>query len=256
MSEERILMDCAQFEDILADLGRPGTRGVALRESALAHAESCRRCAELLAEAESLNLALRALARQEAGRQASSRVETNLLSEFREREAVVSRRRVRWQAAAIGVAAAILLALGISLHHRLAPSPDSGSVAKTPTGLSAPLAGNSGEAAGTVEIQGSGSNSAATGGRGPSFQSAPSSEQSDSGYTAAFIPLRYAADPAAADEGAIIRVVLSRSALASLGLPVTEIASEERVRADLVVSEDGTPQAIRVVSQESAGRDF
>jgi len=55
-------------------------------------------------------------------------------------------------------------------------------------------------------------------------------------------------DPAALEGGAIVRVTLPRSALRSFGLPVTESDGTERVFADLLVSEDGTPQAIRLVS--------
>ena len=55
-------MDCSQFQKIVHDLERPGTEGFALRESALAHAESCSQCAPLMTGAESLDAALRALA--------------------------------------------------------------------------------------------------------------------------------------------------------------------------------------------------
>jgi hypothetical protein len=34
-----------------------------------------------------------------------------------------------------------------------------------------------------------------------------------------------------------------------MGIPVSGLAAGDRVVADLVVSEDGTPQAIRLVSQ-------
>ena len=62
------------------------------------------------------------------------------------------------------------------------------------------------------------------------------------------MPVPYADDPAALEGGAIVRVTLPRSALRSFGLPVTESDGTERVFADLLVSEDGTPQAIRLVS--------
>lgn len=244
MSEESIRMDCAQFEEILPDLNRPGTRGMALRESALAHAESCRGCARLLAEAQSLDRALGALAAQEKGLQAPARVEANLVQEFRRQRAAVSRPRVRW-VAAIGIAAAILLALGISLRHRPGVSPGGGSVAETPA--AGPVLPPKSEAA---------ERSAPAGKPGQSSQSAPSGEQDDFEDAAGFVLLPYAADPAAADDGAIVRVMMSRAALASLGFSVKETGSEERVRADLVVSEDGTPQAIRLVSAENTSRDF
>ena len=41
--------------------------------------------------------------------------------------------------------------------------------------------------------------------------------------------------------GSVVRVILSRSALASFGVPLSDIESREQIPADLVVSADGTP---------------
>lgn len=256
MNEESILMDCAWFEEILPDLNRPRTRGMALRESALAHAESCPRCARLLAEAESLDQALLALAAEETGLQAPAHIEANLLREFRRQKVAVSRRGIRWRAV-IGIAAAILLAFGLSLRHRLALPSGSGSVTQTPSeGAALPPATNSAERSAPVAIEPQASVSAAPEKRQQSSHSALSNEQGDSDEAAAFIPLPYADDPASVDEGAVIRVVLSRAALASFGFAEEPEASDDPVSADLLVSEDGTPQAIRLVSQQRAGGEF
>ncbi|MGH9747813.1 MAG: hypothetical protein ACRD59_17090, partial [Candidatus Acidiferrales bacterium] len=64
-----------------------------------------------------------------------------------------------------------------------------------------------------------------------------------------FTPLPYADDPSMIEGGAVVRVVLSRSALASLGVSTANIENSEQIPADLVVSPDGTPEAIRLVSQ-------
>ena len=47
----------------------------------------------------------------------------------------------------------------------------------------------------------------------------------------------------------MVRVILSRSALASLGMPLSGVENREQIPADLVVSADGTPEAIRFVAQ-------
>src|SRR5271156_3714650 len=117
MNEEVNLMDCARFEEIVHDLDRPGTEGFALRESALAHAESCSHCARLMTDAESLDASLCELARGEASKQAPARVGNALMEEFRGQKTTTSRRRVQRQIAALGAAAAVLLALGFSLHR-------------------------------------------------------------------------------------------------------------------------------------------
>jgi hypothetical protein len=61
--------------------------------------------------------------------------------------------------------------------------------------------------------------------------------------------LPYADDTASLDGGAVIRVSVPRSALVAWGLPVSGMGSAGPIPADLVVSADGTPQAIRLVSE-------
>jgi len=68
--------------------------------------------------------------------------------------------------------------------------------------------------------------------------------------------LPYADDSIALDGGAIVRVELPRATLASFGLPVAEFGDAQRILADLVVSADGTPQAIRLVSQSNSSQEF
>ncbi|HKN60813.1 MAG TPA: hypothetical protein VJW93_06530, partial [Candidatus Acidoferrales bacterium] len=64
----------------------------------------------------------------------------------------------------------------------------------------------------------------------------------------AFVSLPYADDATSLEGGAVVRVVMPRSALASLGLPVSGAVGTDAIPAELIVSEDGTPQAIRLVS--------
>jgi hypothetical protein len=69
----------------------------------------------------------------------------------------------------------------------------------------------------------------------------------DDTATAPFVPLTEAFDPTSLDVNSIVRVSMSRLALENLGVYL-DAESNEPVVADLVVSNDGTPQAIRVVS--------
>jgi len=221
-------MDCAQFEELVHDLDRSGTQAAALRESALAHAESCGRCARLMTETEALDFSLRGLAGEDSGLEASSRLEESLMREFRRQKVAASRRRIGWRLAVLGAAAAAALAVGIWLHHAQVPGAKS-------TGT---------EQAGTVQPRASQGTAARTAER-------TGTSQDNSEYATAFVPLPYADDSAMADGGAVVRVVLSRSALASLGVPVADAGNTSPIPADIVVSEDGTPQAIRLVSQAS-----
>jgi len=227
-------MNCFQFEELFHDLDRPGTGGFAARDSVLAHAESCSRCALLLTEAESLDQALSALSARENGERPAARLEKLLREEFRRTRALSTRRRVRWQIAALGTAAAVLLALGLTLRH--------------------PGVGISGSGSGTHDTSGSSSGNGAV---APAADSSDSelatveNSTSDSDSATDFVPLPYSDDSTAGEGGAIVRVELSRPALASLGLPVTDMAATDRIPADIIVSEDGAPQAIRLVSQSN-----
>ena len=118
MNDNTTPMDCAQFEEIVHDLDRSGTDGFALRGSALAHAEGCSRCARQIVEVEALDFSLRALAGRATDWQAPSRVGTALMAAYRRERAAAYRRRMRWQIAALGTAAAFLLVLGFALRHR------------------------------------------------------------------------------------------------------------------------------------------
>jgi hypothetical protein len=240
-------MDCAQFQEVLHELDRPGTEGGALCERALAHAEFCSDCAALLTEVESLDFALGQVAAESEELQAPPRVETLLLQEFRRERSAAASRGVRWQLAAFAVAAAVLLALGITLHRQHLVMLGDVNSAQNSTRTGAQVADNS---AATTSAT-----TAPDGGTQASANSAQTAQTDDAEYTTAYMPLPYAYDPSELEGGAVVRVVLPRAALASYGLPVEGMGVGDQVTADMVVSQDGTPQAIRLVAQANANSD-
>ncbi len=227
---EAIGMYCSEFEEALDDLDRAGTPGLALREAALAHAEGCSRCAQLMTDTEALDFSLQKLAMRDADLQAPPRVEAALLAELRQQKAAASRRRRQWRIASLATAAAVLLTLGISLRHVLL------------TGAK----GDGGNNAGKSSVLKTVSDAIAPGDTG-SAEVAENVAQDAS----EFVSLPYATDPATLEGGTVVRVELSRSALASMGMPVTDGGSLEQIPADILLSEDGAPQAIRLVSSRS-----
>lgn len=248
MNDEVKFMDCVRFEKIVHDLERPGTEGFAFREDALAHAESCSHCAPLMTGAESLDAALRALAASNREQQAPPRVGTALIEEFRRQRAASSRRRVQRQIVALSAAAAILLALGFSLYRRTTSGPGVAPVTNVTEKISAPPV-----ASPTVVPE---APPVAAPAESLQQNQILASQSEDSAYATTFVPLPYADDPSALDDGAVVRVEMPRAALASFGLPVAAMESDGTVRADLIVSADGTPQAIRLVSQDNSSRSF
>jgi hypothetical protein len=62
-----------------------------------------------------------------------------------------------------------------------------------------------------------------------------------------FVPLLYGGDPGLMETGQVLRVELPTRVLESFGIPVQEELRTQRVRADLLVGEDGIARAIRFV---------
>jgi hypothetical protein len=62
-----------------------------------------------------------------------------------------------------------------------------------------------------------------------------------------FMPVAYGDNLNSIDSGRIVRVEMPRSALAQFGLPVNMERASERIKADVLIGEDGTARAIRFV---------
>jgi hypothetical protein len=244
-------MNCSEFDAIAPDLSRPGPASTENIAAALSHTESCIRSAAILTETESLEFALRRLAARDADWQAPARVEAALLREFRRSREVPARRAVRWQFAA-AAAAVILLAMGISLRHGFDNPPSTARDA----GPSANSAQSSSPAASPADapVTHSSVNVANNSSKGPT--PGKPTQIASAQPERAFMALPYADDPDMLEGGAIVRVNLSRAALASFGLPVSEVGDSEQIPADVVVSADGTPEAVRLVSQVLPGENI
>jgi hypothetical protein len=246
-------MDCAQFAEVLHELDRPGTPGAAFREAALAHAEMCSRCGALVTEAESLDFALGQIAQDTAELQAPPRIEAALLREFQRGKSVASSRRLQLQLAALGAAAAALLAIGLSFHRPQTTTPGKApSVSASSTPASSPRGARQSQRSTTpliANVQPRGTRT-----KSPAQKTAANGADATE-YATAYVPLPYAYDPSGLEGGAVVRVVLPRAALVSYGLPIEGMGVSEQVTADMVVSQDGTPQAIRLVRQVSAKSD-
>ncbi len=236
-------MNCADFRSVIQDLAREETPADAALNSAILHAESCLACDALLREAEKLTADLRLLAAQLKSEAASARVESALLDAIRQRHAPALRMRdgsglylqpgkkkvAGWLAvSAAGLAATVLGALLLTSH------PDENSPQSPTAPATAPRESN--RPLGPREVW------ADYAVQGETLEQA----------AAAYIPLSAGFDPSWLEGGAIVRVVLSRPALESLGVPVSAAGNGEIV-ADMVVSNDGTPEAIRFVDWQVSG---
>jgi hypothetical protein len=246
------MMDCDKFREVVTDLDRPGVLPAEWRESAFAHAESCSDCGQLLTETELLDSELRRLIARDGDSQAPERLETHLLNAFRQRN-LVARRNATWRhATAIGIGASLLLAFGFWLNRRMTDNRGlPGLKVRQPVVAVVPaVQGSSNASSGSAHA-----NARERAARRPASTATkrdsanPDAFASDADSAAGFIALPDA-DPEPLDDGAVVRVEMPRAALASFGLPVEAMEGSGTVRADLVVSADGTPQAIRLLSQD------
>jgi hypothetical protein len=244
-------MDCVQFKEIYHELDRPGTSGFRFRERALAHAESCAGCGALLTDGEGLDFALRNLAQQTDGSEASPRIEAALLREFQRVKHVGRQWRIYRQLAILSTAAMILLTLGLGVHYRIVSQ-----ARNTPPQVASTVVTPAAETPVTSANSASPNSDKPASAANEQSKTASVDQPADNEYAEEFVPVPYADDPAALEGGAIVRVTLPRSALASFGLPITESDGTDRVAADLMVSQDGTPQAIRLVPQEAPNSEF
>jgi hypothetical protein len=223
-------MNCAEFETLVLDLARDVATPTFRRETALAHAQVCGRCAGRLAEEQALTSALQELAQAAEDEQAPWTVEAGLRrSLVAQRQPSVPRAGSRryWLPAAVA-AGVLVAALGYRLtyptatgEHAMLRTPPPEVAANPPAMPGDPPAPIAAERAPT-----------------------PVARAESGVRRAAFYPLFYGDDLSTVESGVIVRVRLSRSALASLGMPVTEERRAERIEAELLVSEDGLARAI------------
>ncbi|HYP26245.1 MAG TPA: hypothetical protein VE262_05970 [Blastocatellia bacterium] len=276
-------MNCETFEEVVNDLARNRIMETEKRESGLAHARACDRCAARLSDERALTGGLGALSASLQDREALPHVEAALLNAFRERSTSqrasaaitepsipsialvddIKGRRRNWRVAA-GVAAAILLAALVSVVA-LTPAPereqravatDPPAPPQTPPrtpGREAPAHGGE-QAAAPVNLERSVAQSPSRprDGRGQSRRKPrPEAREAEEVMAAEvateFMPIGYGYPPSQMARGHIVRVELPRSAMTSFGLPVNHERSESRVKADVLIGEDGLARAIRFV---------
>jgi len=261
-------MNCHDLEAVAGDLARGHLMDVAQRENALAHAASCACCASRLADERALTEGLRFVANA-ANEEAPARVEAALLAAFRQQRAALpatlpARTATRrWLYAAAGVAAVALIVTLLALvasrtrgtqQHgpQEAINPGVG-VPDDPRPSSPPLQVLPGSDKGRVATVQAPAPPRRSADRIRNVgQSRPPADvlnkpAADAEIATDFIPLMNRESLAQMDGGQVMRVELPRSALVSFGLPMDMERASERIKADVVVGNDGLARAIRFV---------
>jgi hypothetical protein len=211
-------MTCEEFERIGWDAERDPSLAAEERARAMEHAAHCSECAALQDSWRAAKSELRALASATEAAQAPSRVEVRLLLEFRARHRSAKVRRtaavLAWTLAAAVVAIAV-----VEINWHGSVSPGRTSVAELPSAAIITDSPNDSSADGATLV---------ADGSSAEFTPLPGSILSDG------------------DAASVVRVRMQRSSLGALGLPVAEDRAGDWIQVDLLVTDDGLPQAVRL----------
>lgn len=232
-------MNCEQMEAIVLDLDRDGAADSLERAAAVAHVSRCPRCAALQESWQSAKEELRALGEETLEARAPARVEMRLRQEFRTQHRTMVARRAA-VVAAWALAAAAILVGAISTWNwerarREVASRHEVAVPSAPVQAPATRSENISASAKENEV--------------PAAQKKPSKNvhrAAASADDASKFTLLPGSLPAETDEAAIVRVRVQRGALGALGLPVNVERANEWIQVDLLVGNDGRPQAVRL----------
>ena len=221
-------MNCEQVEALVLDLDHDVAADPLEHAAAVAHLSHCSRCAALQESWQAAREELRLLSEETLEARTPARVEMRLRQEFRTRHRTMVAQRAAVVAAWALATAAILFGAVSSwnwLQTRRAES------AKQHIASPSTLA----------------SNAAATQNQAPDNLSAALTSGDDSGD---FTPLP-GTTLDETEEASIFHVRMQRGSLGALGLPVNEARAGEWIQVDLLVGNDGLPQAVRLAKEEN-----
>jgi hypothetical protein len=262
-------MNCQKFETIVGELARNQMMEAEVRSEALAHSADCSVCSTRLRNEETLTRGLRALTTKMNSIEAPPAVEARLLDAFRKPEVVVplpvAQRHSRYWLAA--VAALLLIVFGVlavrlrieqqrvpqqqqaivepvepkknivDVNQKEAPKPEPVTAVNNEQPRNKPR-----HRFMNASVVASAGNSRATKNNVVSNHATEVATE--------FMPIGYLNPAALQDGGQIVRVEVSRTTLASFGIPVNMDRYNEKVKADVLLGVDGMAHAIRFVQEK------
>ena len=224
-------MTCEEFESIGLDAERDASLSEAQRTAAAEHLASCSRCAALQESWQAARFELRSLAEETAAAQAPPRVEMRLRQEFRTQHHTLKVRRVATVSAWALAAAALLIGAVSWINWRATQNNAARNHSKAPQTVG---------------------NLPSTGGSAVSNQDTAGQDATENSDTLVAdnelgnFTLLPGVLPADTEDAAILSVRMQRGTLGAFGFPVNEDLASEWIQVDLLVGNDGSPQAVRL----------
>jgi len=212
-------MTCEEFELAGLDL-ETMQQDDAVHSAAREHLRSCQRCAALHENWQTLRADLRAVGAETKEAEAPARVEMRLRQEFRTRHKTMKVRRAATYAGWTLAAATVVVAAvsWVNWRHENGKG-------------SAPSAVNSAQ----------GVNINKTMPAGPELGETIIAANDAGEFT--LLPGSF---PGVLEDATVVRVQMQRGALSALGLTVNEERAADLIQVDLLVGDDGQPQALRL----------
>ena len=215
-------MTCNEFEEMGLDAQRDASLTDAQRAAAATHVASCPRCGALRDSWEATRLELRALAQATDTLAAPPRVEMRLRQQFRTQYQTPKARRTAL-IAAWGLAAAAVLIVAVSWVEWRTNQGNNVAIKSNTPAMNPGSAGPNATEDGQTLVA--------------------DNELGD-------FTLLPGVLPAETEGSAILNVRMQRGTLGALGLPVNEDRASEWIQVDLLVGNDGLPQAVRLPESE------
>jgi predicted anti-sigma-YlaC factor YlaD len=219
-------MNCEEFATAGQDL-ESGESDSLLQKAAREHLRDCPHCAALHENWLTLREDLRVLSTETADAEAPSRVEMRLRQEFRTRHKTVKTQRAAlilgWSVA--GAAALLSVVTWINWHiHR---------------------------GTGVANVETNAVHARVSKQSSTSTSQAPNVAASDLGdvivaSNGSDFTLLPDSMPPTSEDSTVVHVQMQRAALEALGLPVNEERAGDWIQVDLLVGDDGLPQAVRL----------
>ena len=220
-------MTCEEFQLADLDLGLTAEEGP-LQQAARQHLLECPHCAALHENWQALRTDLHALGAESKDVEAPSRVELRLRQEFRTKHKTLKTRRAALVAAWAFAGAAVVVCAITWFNWRLER--------QSLLARQQPLAGQSQVAAvnptSSVHHVNPG---------GPELGEVLMASNDSSEFT-----LLPGTMPGSLDDATVVHVQIQRGALGALGLTVNEEHAGDWIQLDLLVGDDGQPQAVRL----------
>ncbi len=215
-------MTCEEFATAGLDLGSP-SEDSAVQRAAREHMQVCPSCAALHENWQTLRTDLHLLGRETSEAQARARVEMRLLQEFRTRNKTLKVRRASVIAAwSLAAAAVLVIAVSWATWHRDRNRQEANN--KSAPSVTAPVTTN----------------------QRPEWASVNGDDSLVALNSSRDFTLLPGSMPSPQEETTVVRVEMQRGSLDALGLTVNEERASDLIQVDLLVGNDGIPEAIRL----------